>query len=69
MYFLAHEFNLMNRISPTHQQSFSSYTDLESSAFFFHGFSGGKSYTPYYYLSLMETWYQISIFLLNPLST
>jgi len=26
--------------------SFSSYTDLVYSAFFFHGMSGGESYTP-----------------------
>lgn len=52
-----------------HISQFSSYTDLVYSAFFFHGMSGLESYTPYYYLSLMKTWYQISIFLLIPLST
>jgi len=59
----------MNKVSPIHQPSFSSYIDLVYSAFFFHGTSGGESYTPYYHLSRMKTLYQISKFLLNPLST
>jgi len=51
--------NLMNRVSPTHQPSSSSHTDLVYSAFFSYGILGGESYTPYYYLSLIKSWYWI----------